>query len=221
VVRGADDALAALEGVAEDVLGETGVSAPVDAFELADLCGLEVAYGATRGAHLDGQRIVLAPGARRVREHGLVAHETAHHLLDRAAEENSEMGARYLSGALMLPRREFERDLRRSWNVTEHRAKPVNVSAEMIARRLVQLRDGVATVIDQGRVKARVASPWLLSPSLGRLSRWERELADEALRSGEPVQGDDLVWACPFIDGPWERVVVVAELDQLSLRLSR
>lgn len=218
-MRGDDDALAALEGVAADVLDATGVDAPVNAFELADLCGLQVVYGAARGAHLDGARIVLGRGARRVREHGLVAHETAHYLLDRAAETNDEPGARYLSGALMLPRAAFERDLRRSWDVAALRAKHVNVSAEMIARRLVQVRDAVATIIDQGRVKARVASPWLTSPALGRLSRWERELADEALARGASVQGDELVWACPFVDGEWERVVIVAELEQLALRL--
>ena len=219
-MRGDDLAALSWEGIAAEALEATGNDEPpVDAFDLAACVGLHVVEGPARSARLEGNVIVLNPGARLVRRHGLVAHETAHHLLDRAGEASTEDGAHYVSQALLLPRKAFERDLRSSWNPAVLRAKHVNVSAERIVRRIVALRDAVATVIDNGRVKTRVASPWLPEASLRRLSRWERELADEALRTGEAVQGDELVWACPFVDGPWERVVIVAELEQLGLRL--
>lgn len=221
-MRGDDLAVLAWEGIAAEALEQTGNDEPpVDALELAACCGLHVIEGPARSARLEGTAIILGPGARHVRRHGLVAHETAHYLLDRADEPSTEDGAHYVSQALLLPRKAFERDLRTTWNPAALRAKHVNVSAERIVRRIVALRDAVATVIDNGRVKARVSSPWLPGAALKRLSRWERGLADEALRTGQPVQGDELAWAVPIVDGPWERVVIVAEIEQLSFRLGR
>lgn len=214
-----DDLQAAWEGVAADVLGETGCDdPPVDAFELADCLGLEVRRSPDHDGHLVGDVVYVPMAARRVRRHGVCAHEMAHWCLDRAAEDNTEDAARYLSGALMLPRRPFDRDLcETAWDLRLLQQRHINASAEMIARRVVTMRDAVATVIDNGRVKARDASPWL-HERFRRLSRWERELADEVLESGETVRGDELVWAFPVFHGCWRRVVLVAEAEQLALR---
>jgi len=208
------------EGVAAALLEETGADEPPqDAFELAECCGLLTRPWSRADGRLVGDTIWYPGRARHVRQHGSIAHEVAHWALAWADEADSEQGARYVAGALMLPRRGFDRDLRdTAWDLQRLRAKHLNVSAEMIARRLVELRDAVATVFDAGRVKRRIASPWL-GDQFARVSTWERELADLALERGELVQGDELVWALPLLDGPWRRVVLVAEAQQLSLRL--
>lgn len=211
------ESLAIWEGVAADVLESTGCDdPPVDAFELADCCGLEVRHGLT---HRDGNVIYIDSRTRDVRQHGLVAHELAHWALCRAKEQNTEPAANFVSGALMLPRCAFEKDLRSSdWDLRQLRARHIYASAEMIARRIVGLRDAVATIVDAGRIKARAASPWL-PDRFRRMSRFERDLVDEALRTGEVQRADDLIWAFPVFDGAHRRVVVIAEAAQLSLKL--
>lgn len=206
-----------LEGIASEILEETGcVEPPVDAFELAECCGLEVRYGSP--GRVCGQEIVIAKRARNVRQHGTIAHELAHWALGRGGEPDSEDSARYLAGALMLPREGYERDLTATkWDLRKLQAKHLNVSAEMAARRLVQLRDAVAAIWDQGKLKARVASSWL-PEGYSRVSLFERELAATCLETGEVQRPDDLIWAFPVFSGVWRRVVVVAEAEQLSLR---
>lgn len=218
-VRG-EATVEALEGVARDALESTGCDdPPVDPFELADCLRIEVRANRRGGGRREGNVVYVDMRARHVRACGICAHEIAHVLLDRAREPNTEPGARYLSGALMLPRAAFDRDLRdTAWALDELRRRHPNASAEMIARRVVAMRDAVATIIDNGKVTARVVSPWLEDPRLRRTSRWERGLADAALDSGELVRGDQLVWALPVLDGSWRRVVIVAEASQLALR---
>lgn len=217
---GAEATTDALEGIASDLHGATGCDEPpVDAFELAELCGVEVHSQSPAGGRRVGNRVYLNTTTRDVRQHGILAHELGHWALDRAHEPNTEGGARYLSGALMLPRVAFERDLRdTAWALDKLRRRHCNASAEMIARRIVALRDAVATIIDNGKITARVVSPWLEDPRLRRTSRWERELADRALDTEEIVRGANLVWALPVIDGHWRRVVIIAEHEQLALR---
>lgn len=213
------DSAAIWEGVALSVHRGTGVDAPVDAFELADLCGLSLVPDARGGAFLRGEAVHYDGAARHVRQHGLVAHETAHHVLRLHGEDDPEQAARYTAGALMLPRADFDRDLRRTWDLRELRAKHLHCSAEMIARRVCELRDAVVTIVDNRKVRARVCSPWLVVPEFGRLTRYEREMVDATHASGEPQHAGELLAAYPFFDGPHERVVVIAELEQLSLRL--
>jgi hypothetical protein len=215
-----DEGQLVFEGIAAEILGETGCDdPPVDAFELAAACGLEVRPGPRGGrGGRRGDTILVDLTARLVRQHGIVAHELGHWALERAGEDDSENGARYLAGAFMLPRRPFERDLvETSWNLEALRARHLNASAEMIARRIVALRDAVASIWDQGKLRARVSSPWLPDP-FKRASRLERELVAEVLEGGEAVQADSMIWAVPVFTQGWRRVVVVAEAEQLSLR---
>lgn len=214
-----DDAQASWEGIAADILSETGCDAPpVDAFELADCLGVEVRASGTGRAYRRGSAVYVPVRARRERQHGTLAHELGHVCLEQAGEPDSEDGARYLSGALMLPRRAFERDLAEtSWDLRSLRARHTNASAEMIARRIVNLNDAVATIFDQGKVRTRIVSPWL-PERYARITRFERELADQVLSTGEAVRGDELVWAFPIFSGFWRRVVLVAEAEQLALR---
>lgn len=212
----------AWEGIAADVLASTGCDdPPVDAIELAELCGLEVAHVPhVPGGRLVGRRIEVNPKLRLVRLHGTVAHELAHDLLERAKEENTEPAARYLAGALMLPRRAFLRDMGQTqWSLVLLRERHPNASAEMIARRIVSLRDAVASIWDEGRCRVRVASPWLDERVVGRrTTALERGLAAHVLETGKVERPADLVWAVPFFDGKHRRVVVVVEAEQLALR---
>lgn len=212
------------EGTARAALEETTTSPPVNAFALAKALGFDVESWSEAGAELDESARVIrvTSRARPVRRHGLVVHELAHHRL-RLEHNDSEDGARYVAGALMLPREPFGRDLTRTaWSLPRLQALHVNASAQMIATRIVQLRDAVATILDAGgrRVTSRVASPWLATDArLVRVSKWERELAQRALDTGLEARGAELCYAVPVVDGSHRRVVVVCELEQLSLKL--
>jgi len=196
----------------------TGLDAPVCAFELAAACGLVCVPGG-RGASLVGDVVSYDASARPVRQHGLVAHEVAHYVLRLHGEPDDEASANCTAGALMLPRARYDRDLRETaWDLRELQRRHPNASAELCARRITELRDAVVTVIDQGKVRVRVRSPWMPAAPL-RLTALERELAGAALETGEVQVGGNLLAAYPFIEGNWRRVIVVAEAAQLSLRL--
>lgn len=209
------------EGVAAEILSETGCDdPPVDALELADCCGVAVVEVAGVGGALSRDTIFVGRAVRRVRKHGLVAHELGHWALRRGGEDDTEDGARFLAGAFLLPRQPFDRDLRSTWDVRALQAKHVNASAELIVRRIVSMRDAVATIWDEGRLRARIVSPWVTGFGK-RPTPYEHELADRVLASGEPEQADDRVWAFPFFDGRYRRVITVAEAEQLALRFGR
>lgn len=210
------------EGVADGLLRATGLDQPPqDAFALASCCGLDLQPWARSGGRLEGEVLYYPGGARLVRQHGVVAHELGHWALDWAKEEQSEEGANHIAGAIMLPHRAFDRDLRATaWDLRALRAKHVHCSAEMIARRIVERRDAVVTIIDGGKVRARVWSSWAEPPpQLRRLSRVERDLVEAVNSSGDVERVNELLAAYPIFDGSWRRIIVVAETEQLSLRL--
>lgn len=210
------------EGLAAAIHDETGGDdPPVSAFALASVMGIRLVPWNRGDAELDGDVIRFPSRARLTRQHGLIAHELGHWSLRWASEPDSEEGARYLAGALMLPRQGFDQDLRSTWNVEQLRAKHLHASAQMIATRLCQLRDAVASIFDEGKLKQRIVSPWLSDRRLERATRWEHEIAAEALASGETVRGDELCYAVPIFDRGFRRVVVVCEPRQLSLRIEQ
>lgn len=217
-----DAAQSAWEGIATDVLGSTGCDdPPVDAFELAECTEHEVRFHMKPGACRSNHVIYVDARARRERQHGLIAHELGHWALVRAREDNTERGARYLAGALLLPRQPFEADLRAMrWDLEQLRARHVNASAELIARRVVNLKDAVASVWDNGKLSYRVWSPWLPERLWGKkASKVEATLAAAALESGQVERSADLFAAWPIFEAGWRRVIVLAEAEQLSLRL--
>lgn len=210
------------EGAAAELLDATCTTAPVDAYALAAACGFDVRHWSSAGAAREGDTIKVNPRVRVVRRHGLIAHELGHFALERARLEDTEQGAKYVGGALMLPARETRRDLAQTaWSIAKMRTRHVNASATAIAVRITQLRDAVATIVDpDDRVAPwRVWSPWLSDPRIQRLSPWERGLVRRAIDVGDEVRGDELCYALPLIDGTWRRVIVVCEAEQLSLRL--
>lgn len=207
------------EGVALGLLEELGdPDPPMNALSLARACGLRVVEADIRGARISGRTIKVDARARHVRQQGLVAHEIAHWALARAKEANTEGAADYVAGALMLPRRGFDKDLKvTGWDLRELRAKHVHCSAELIARRIVNLRDACVTIWDNGKLKQRIHSPWL-AEGHRRMSRFERELAGQVVASGETVHAGALLWGFAIFQGAWKRVITVCEAEQLEMR---
>lgn len=112
-----------------------------------------------------------------------------------------------MAGALLLPRGEFSRDVPRlGWSIVALGSRHPNASAQMIATRLVQVRDAVATVIDGNRITTRVVSPWLGQPAPA--SAKELQLAAVSLDAREEVREGDC-WATPVVDGEHRRVIVL------------
>lgn len=177
--------------------------APVDAIELAACCGLDVVLSDVRESVLLGETIFVPRRARLSRVHGLIAHELGHWSLARVRQPDDERDASYLAGALLVPWADLTRELRRGWDLDALRARHVHASAEMIARRIAQLRDAGVAIYDEGRLRMRAGRRDLAAPN-------ERALVDEVLRERAPVRVDDLTGAWPVIDGARERVVVIA-----------
>lgn len=216
-----------LEGAADEVLEATGTSAPVDAFALARACGFEIraAPDVVRAERREDV-ILLDPRMRPERQHMQVCHELGHFTLERHGLPDTEASARYVGGALLMPRRELDRDLTRTaWSIPRLRELHVHASATALAVRITQLRDAVATVLDMGgrRRPWRIVSPWLPeSDPRRRVTTFERELAARAIAEGGEARDDlaDLCYAVPLIEHGYQYAIVVCELEQLSLRLA-
>lgn len=181
------------EGIARDALEGTCTVAPVDTCALAVALGVRVLeYPGHEGFADVLRRCVYIPARpmRNERREGNVAHELAHVLLrDHGLDIHNEEAARYIAGALRVPREELDRALRRTWSIRAMRAR-FGASHEMLVRRITQVRPAIATVIDGGRVTVRVASPWLAGRAIATTPRvWELGLVTRALEDGE-AEGD-------------------------------
>jgi hypothetical protein len=207
------------EGVAMGVLRQLhDPDPPISAFALAKALGLRVQSAPVSHARLVGGIIQLNTRVRKERQHGLVAHELGHWALRNAGEQDSEEAASYVGSALMLPRDAFSADLRATgWDLRQLRAKHVHCSAELIARRVVTLRDAVVSIWDNGRLKARLWSPWL-PEGYQRISAFERQLARDVLDRGETIEAGPLLWGFAIFEGAWKRAITVCEAEQLGFR---
>ena len=199
-----------LEGVAREALDATATTAPVDAYALAAAVGLQVRPWAGPGAMLDRDASTVwlsSRPLRLVRQHGLVAHEVGHWLAGLHGLPDEEEVARYLAGALLVPRETLDRQLRAGWSIVRLRELHPHASAEMLARRVTQLRPAVATVLDGPRLHVRVASPWLDVGRVAAVTDLEADLVAQARLEGREVSADGPTVATP---AGRSRVVVVA-----------
>lgn len=192
-----------LEGIARDVHDATGGIVPVDAFDLATACGLTLRAtpGANSGIDLEAMVIRYPARSRAVRQHGAIAHELGHWALWQAEEDHRvERHARYLAGALMLPREAFRRDVYTcDWDLDAIRGRHPNVSAEMTVVRMTQVSDACAWVWDDGAVRRRYGT----SDDEG-----VDAIVDRVIRESAPVHDGD-VHGWPLLEPGHRRVIVV------------
>lgn len=179
---------------------------PVDALDLADLMKLKIRYVPGLSSSVCGHVIKLGAEIPPRRLHYAVAHECAHHILDALDEENTERNACYLGAALLVPGRALLRQIRRNIDFEGLRCIHVNASAELLARRIVDVkREGSVAFYDKGRFRYRFG--------LDQHAR-ESEMAQEAHATGCVVRADAYGTAWPiFVDG-WRRVIVLAASAQ-------
>lgn len=204
-----------LEELARQALERTNLPTPIDADALAYKLGLEVRDGGP-GCEglLIGSLIFVDERMRPERRAFAIAHELGHHLLRGAGLEtpgrNDERGANYLASALLLPRTDFERDLRRArWDLLQLHAWHRQASFEAIARRIVALREARAFIFDRPLEGQRAASwysvPWGLQPNSD-----ERLAAREAIAAGRPIEVVAGVWGWPIVQHDWQRAITVS-----------
>lgn len=190
-----------LEGIARNLLESSlcGEDGPVDAYELAAACGLHVEHSDLRGAVLMGDTIYLGRRTPAAQVHLRIAHEVGHWALERDGQEQSEAAADYLAAALLVPREQLDRALRRGWDLEELRRRFRHAPASAIACRIAQIREATAAVYDDGRLRRRV----------GPAVPVEADLLAAAHAAEAPVRRDDRTGAWPLF-GAVRRVVVLA-----------
>jgi hypothetical protein len=193
-----------LEGVAQETLEKHGFETPpVDGFELAHELKIGIEWVDGSDAWRFRRRIYIPRETYRQRLHANITHEIAHVRLDDYRIRQSEPAACYLGAALLVPRKALDRDLRRGWDLHALMGRHVNASAELLARRIVDVRHASLAVYEHGRCRSRVGHH-------GMGAELERELADEALATERPIRVDGLTGAWPVIGGGYRRVLVLA-----------
>lgn len=210
---GAD--VAAWEGVARGLLADTGFDdgEPVCAFELATVCGFKIRPRrgpqridlAERTIHLDFKQ-------RWERQQAIVAHELGHWALGRAREEprdeESEQAAWFVGASLIVPRESLYAQLRKTQRLDDLALAHPNASRELLGRRIIETRSGFLTIIDNGRIRKRIASPHIETAPPPQLSPLERDLVQAAYKTARPARLG-LTQAVPVFEGWRERVVLV------------
>lgn len=184
---------------------------------LASRYELDVLGAGRRESCIAGGRILVDAGATHEQQAFDLAHELGHFALDRYNDEQSERGASYIAGALLLPRRSLRVALVKfGWDLDELRRHFLHASPEVIARRIADVAEAVVTITDGRRVLARVASPWLAAPR-GALTTIEREVLQRAVEARRRVD-EGWISATPYFGGAHPRVIIIAEREQLGLR---
>lgn len=101
------------EGIALEVLRTLGVSAPTDARQLCEACGVKVRRWSHRFGARAGDAIWYPERATLERRQWIVAHELGHWLLeDYGLDPRDEDGANSIAAALLMPRESFRSSAR-------------------------------------------------------------------------------------------------------------
>lgn len=203
-----------LEELARVALERADLSGPVNPYTLARRRGLRVLDGGPgcEGV-LVGTRIIIDASMRRSRRAFTVAHEVGHHILRESGHPDTEHGANYLAAATLLPRLDFEPDLRRwGWDILRIVAKYRHASFEAVARRICALREARACVFDRPLRGQAPNSSYVVPWTLGWPTEEEREAADAAIESGVPIEMRPGLVAWPVLEHDWHRGITVANL---------
>lgn len=209
-----------LEELAAKTLESVDARLPVNPDIVAHRLGLTVVDGGEgcQGLLLPelGQ-IVVDDGLRRERRAFAIAHELGHFLLRQEGLRDSERSANYIASALLLPRADVERDLRRyGWDLLQLRTRHRWASFEALARRIVALRDARAFVFDRP-LQGQARPNWYSVPWGQRPTSAETEAAREAATLGVPVEPYGGLTAWPVIEHAWQRVITLAASETLAL----
>lgn len=199
-----------LEELARELLEASDLSSPVDPELIAIDLGLTVLDGGPGCAgFLVGETILVDEALRLERRAFTVAHELAHYVLRERGLPDPEHAANYLASAVLLPRDDFDRDLKRlGWDLIALCARHRFASFEAVARRIVALRGARAFVFDKPLRGQREPS-WYSVPWGQHPSDEERLAAAEAVASGTPVEVRAGLTGWPVIQEDWARAITV------------
>ena len=213
------------EGLAASILEDANLPYPTDAWKLIAKFGVEVEYGRPGckphpkwDTEIERWVVYLDPLDRPERQAAVALHELGHILLTAHGLTNDEDHAWLIAGAMLMPRDEVLRALRRGATVEQLVELHPHASHEMVGRRMVALvTPRVLWVHDVAPVWKRPYK--VVSPGW----RWktaaptpiERETMDVALAERGPVELVGGVRAWTAIDGPWTRVLCLSDPEVL------
>jgi hypothetical protein len=213
------DLFAEWAGIADAYLARAGFGdEPTDPWLLATCYGKLVLHGSPcRMPHA----IYIDTTLSEFRQRFELAHELGHDAQARYGYPiHDEAAASWIAGHLLAPPRPFKRDLAtHRWDLRVMR-EIYRMSWEALARRVADVRSAVITIVDQGRVTARLQSPWLNTDWGTKPTALERELIDAARADGFASVGNRLDAYCIVGDDGFERVIVVAAAEELEEALS-
>lgn len=229
----------ALDGVAEALLEEAGVTGPpIDAFALAARLGIAVAsddrqagrarYVRLRAWSGRGARpaILLRADARPEREHWAVAHEIGEHAAHRVFRQLGvdvgempaarESAANDLAARLLLPGMWFHPEARDcGWHVPALKHRYATASHELIARRMLDAEPAIViSVFDHGGLTFRRGNLFGPAPPL---TDEERDCQRRAHAAGASCTASGLgrsVQAWPIHEPGWRREILRMEVDE-------
>lgn len=199
-----------LEELARVWLERANVGVQVDADLLALRLDYEVCDAPTEGCIVP-PHIFVSELLRPERRAFTICHELAHEVLRLSGFNNwkSEQAASYLGSALLLPRDDFDRDLKRiGWDLIALKARHRHASFEALARRIVALREAHAVIWDKPLCGQRRPG-WYAIPRHHRPSREEREAAAHAVATGSPIELRAGLTAWPVLQHDWHRVITI------------
>jgi hypothetical protein len=239
-----EQARAVVEGVAQAILDEAGLSAPpVDTVQLAERLGIVVARDGitdTRarfvrfgGAGESPATICVAEDPRPVRRQWAVAHEVGEceayrvfaelgiQLVD-APPAAREAVANRLAGSLLLPHEWFAGDgCDLDWDLFALKRRYATASHEMVARRMLEMAPGIIiTLADQGRIVWRHSNRHFRPPPMTpvELDTWKRahEVGEAAQADrSQLAEGIEDVRAWPVHEPDWKREIMrTAQADE-------
>lgn len=203
-----------LEELARVALERADMGAPVDPDVLAYRRGLRVYDGGPGSAGLlIAKRIYVDETLRSVRRAFTIAHEVAHDIQDEHGMPRIEWVADYIAAALLCPRLDFEASLRRmGWDLLHLRARYRLASYEVLARRIVALREARACVFDRPLQGQRDPTSYVIPHDGSPPDEDEIDAAREAIACGTPVKYRAGLTAWPIIETAWARAITVANL---------
>jgi hypothetical protein len=212
-----------IEGVAGEVLAESGIEPPGCAYRLCLAAGLTVRVAPRLGRPcLVGATVLVPSQYAPERQRFAAAHELAHLLLRERGLPDAEGDVDTLAAALVLPRPWFCAQLARlGWDLPALRRVCRYSSHEAIGRRIVSLGGAVLWVCDRVRGR-RHGTRWLSDdahPDLARPTRLEWQTVARVARERTAYR-DHRIGAWPLESPDVLRVISLARADALAATAS-